>query len=363
MSISMTSRERVLAAFAYEEPDHVPVWLGASPEFRELMRDHLGLPDDEALSIYIGDDFRRVFATYIGPEEHSPAVSLRYPDATYRTPFGVERHGYGYGMPLNRPLRHADSVSDIHDFAWPDPKWQDVSRIREDILQYDGQYAILGGDWSPFWHDALDLLTFEKLSYMFYDNPEMVDTLLTHLVDYYLGVSRRVFEAAGDLMDIYFIGNDFGGQIGPLIGEKVFRRFFVPQLRRLTDLGHDYGLKVLLHCCGGFQPLIPAMIEAGLDGVQSLQPTCRGMDPADLKANFGGKILLMGGVDTQLLIEGTPELARAATRRVLDIMMPGGGFICSPSHDYLLPETPVQNVAALFETVKDFGSYNGIVSS
>jgi uroporphyrinogen decarboxylase len=112
-----------------------------------------------------------------------------------------------------------------------------------------------------------------------------------------------------------------------------------------------------MHCCGGFAPLIPAMIEAGLDGLQALQPTCRGMDPADLKAEYGGKIVLMGAVDTQLLIEGTPDQARAETRRILEIMKPGGGYICSPSHDYLLPETPVENVLALYETVREYGAY------
>jgi uroporphyrinogen-III decarboxylase len=260
-------------------------------------------------------------------------------------------------MPLNRPLVNAETVQEIHDYAWPDPAWMDVSHIREEVLQYSGQYAILGGDWSPFWHDALDLLTFRNLSYKMYDNPELVDALLQHLVDYYFEVSRRIFDAAADVIDIYFIGNDFGGQTGPLIGEKLFRRFFVPHLKRLADLGHDYGLKVLMHCCGGFAPLIPAMIEAGLDGVQALQPTCRGMDPADLKAGFGDKIVLMGAVDTQLLIEGTPDQARAETRRILEIMKPGGGYICSPSHDYLLPETPVENVLALYETVREYGAY------
>ncbi len=291
----MTSKERVLAAFNYEEPDHVPAWMGASPEFRELMRQHLDLPNDESLSVHIGDDFRRVYARYDGPVEFSPTENLNYPGATYRTPFGVERHGYGYGMPLNRPLVDVETVKDVHDYAWPDPDWMDASYIRDEALQYGGQYAILGGDWSPFWHDALDLLTFEKLSYLMYDDPELVDALLQHLVDYYFAVSNKIFEAAGDAIDIFFIGNDFGGQTGPLIGEKLFRRFFVPHLKRLADLGHDYGLKVLMHCCGGFAPLIPAMIEAGLDGVQALQPTCQGMDPADLKAEFGDSIVLMGG--------------------------------------------------------------------
>jgi uroporphyrinogen decarboxylase len=354
--MAITSKERVMVAFEHAEADRVPAWLGASPEFRELTRQHLGLEDDESLSVYLGDDFRRVFAAYAGPEESGPFYKLQ-PGATYRTPFGVERHGYGYGMPLNRPLVDATTLEEIHGYAWPDPEWMDVSHIRDEALGYGDQYAILGGDWSPFWHDALDLLTFSGLSYRMYDAPEFVDALLDHIVDYYFGVSQRIFDAAADVIDIFFIGNDFGGQTGPLIGDDLFRRFMVPHLKRLIDLGHDYGLKVLMHCCGGFAPLIPTMIEIGLDGIQSLQPTCRGMEPEKLKAEFGEHILLMGGIDTQMIIETDPESVRAETRRVLDIMMPGGGYAASPSHDYVLPETPIENVLAVYEVVGEHGGY------
>ena len=355
--MSMTSKERVLTAFNFDEPDRVPAWMGASPEFRDLARKHLGLEDDESLSVYLQDDFRRVFARYAGPAERSPTAKLTYPDATYRTPFNVQRHGYGYGMPLECPLEKAETVKEIHDYAWPDPAWMDVSHIRDEALVYKGEYAILGGDWSPFWHDAIDLLTFENLIYKMYDNAEMIDALMKHIVDYYVGVSARIFDAASDVIDIFFIGNDFGGQTGPLIGEKTFRRFLLPHIKRLIDLGHDYGLKVLMHCCGGFAPLIPSMLEIELDGLQALQPTCRGMNPADLKSQFAGKIMLMGAVNTQLLIEGTPDQARDETQRVLEIMKPGGGYICSPSHDYLLPETPVENVIAMYDTLREYGDY------
>jgi len=355
--MALTSKERAMTAFNFQEADRVPAWMGASPEFRDLARKHLGLNDDESLSLYLQDDFRRVFARYAGPEAHSPSSNLNYPDATYRTPFNVERHGYGYGMPLECPLVKAETVKEIHDYAWPDPAWMDISHIRDEALAFKGEYAILGGDWSPFWHDAIDLLTFENLIYKMQDNPELVDALMTHIVDYYVGVSTRIFNAAADAIDIFFIGNDFGSQTGPMIGEKMFRRFLLPHLKRLVDLGHDYKLKVLMHCCGGFAPLIPAMLEIGLDGLQALQPTCKGMAPADLKAQYNGKILLMGAVNTQLLIEGTPEQARDETRRVLDIMKPGGGYVCSPSHDYLLPETPVENVLAMYDTLREYGIY------
>ena len=355
--MTLTSRDRVMAAFAFEEPDQVPCWLGASPEFRELAQEHLGLADDESLSVYLGDDFRRVFAQYKGPERSSPTEYLENAAATYRTPFGVERHGYGYGQPLNHPLEHA-TLEQVHAYPWPDPAWMDASKITEEAAAWNGQYAILGGDWSPFFHDLIDLLGMEAFFYKMYDEPELVDAILGYVVDYYASVSQHIFDQAAAVIDIYFIGNDFGGQTGPLMGEKLFRRFMLPHLKRLVDLGHDYGLKVMMHCCGGFAPLIPLMIEIELDGLQALQPSARDMEPAELKAEFGDRMLLNGCIDTQhVLIEGTPDLAREKTRQVMDTMKPGGGYVCSPSHDYLLPETPLENVLTLYETVREYGSY------
>ena len=106
MSRQMTSRERVLTSLTHREPDHVPCWLGASPEWKALACAYLGLPDDESLLAHLGDDFRRVHSSYAGPQAAHPTANLSHPDATYRTPFGIERHGYGYGMPLEEPLKH-----------------------------------------------------------------------------------------------------------------------------------------------------------------------------------------------------------------------------------------------------------------
>jgi uroporphyrinogen decarboxylase len=356
--MAMTSRERVLVAFAHEQPDRVPAWMGASPEFRELARQHLGLGDDEALSVYIGDDFRRVYAGFAGPEELDPVKGLKCPGATYRTPFGVERHGYGYGQPFDHPLTNATTLREIHDYPWPDPAWVDPSGIRAQAWPWAGQYAILGGDWSPFFHDAIDLLGMETMLVKMYEAPELVDAVLAHIVDYYVGSSQRIFDAAADVIDIFFIGNDFGTQTGPIMGQALFRRFMLPHLKRMVELGHDYGLKVMMHCCGGYFPLIPLMIEIGMDGLQSLQPSARDMEPARLKETFGDRILFNGCIDTHhVLINGTPELVRARTRQVLEVMKPGGGYVASPSHDYLLPETPVENVITMYETVREYGGY------
>jgi uroporphyrinogen decarboxylase len=340
-----------LTTFAHEAPDRVPLWFGMSPEFQTNAKHQLGV-DDEGLLVRLGDDFRRVFATYAGPP-----VQLQAPDATYRTPFGVERHGLGYGQPICMPLAGA-TLREIHDYAWPDPAWMDVSQIRPAGLAYQREYAILGGDWSPFWHDAIDLLGMEDLLFKMHDEPALVDALLQHVVDYYFEVSRRIFDAAADAIDIFFIGNDFGSQFGPLVSPEWFARFLLPHLQRLIDLGRAYGLLVQLHCCGGFAPLLPLMIEAGLDAVHAVQPSCLGMDLARLKSEFGRQIVFNGAIDSHhALIKGTPDSVRAATRGVLQIMMPGGGYVAGASHDYILEETPLENVVAMSDAVREFGVY------
>jgi uroporphyrinogen decarboxylase len=234
----------------------------------------------------------------------------------------------------------------------------DVSAIRAEGRAWNGEFAVLGGDWSPYFHDLIDLFGMERFMTLMVDGPEVVAAAAERIVDYYLAVSRRIFEAAADAIDVFFIGNDFGTQNGPIVGEPMFRRFFLPPLRRLIDLGHAFGLKVQLHCCGGFAALIPCLIDAGLDALQSLQPDARDMAPARLKGLYGRDIVLNGCIDTHhLLIRGTPELVRREAKAVLEIMKPGGAYVASPSHDYLLPETQADNVLALYETIREFGGY------
>jgi uroporphyrinogen-III decarboxylase len=347
---TMTSRERVLASFEHQEPDRVPGWCGCSVEFWEKAKHELNL-NDEGLRVRFGDDFRRVFAKDCGPEFVLPE------GVTSRTVFGIERKGMGYGQPTSHPLADA-TVNEVHDYSWPDPLWMDVSNIKADAQVYSSEYAILGGDWSPFWHDAIDLLGMENLYIKMYTEPEIVDAVMKHLVDYYLNVSRRIFDAAGDVIDIFFIGNDLGSMNGPLLGPELFSRFILPHLKGLIDLGHNYGLKVQLHCCGGFAPLIPLLIEAGLDSLHSVQPCCAGMELQKLKSEFGDKIVFNGAIDSHhVLIEGTVQTVQEKTREVLDIMMPGGGYVAGASHDTILEETPVENVIAMFDAVREFGRY------
>ncbi len=349
----MTPRETVMSAFAHEEPDRVPCWCGASPGFLEKAQASLGV-DEEGFRLRIGDDFRRVTALWRDP---GPALAE---GATWRSPFGVERSGIGYGQPLAHPLAACmaagkPAMQAVRGHEWPDPSLVDVTGLRSQAMTWGGEYAILGGDWSPFWHDAIDLVGMEGLFFLMYDEAEAASLLFERVTDFYVASSERILEEAGDLIDIFFIGNDFGSTMGPLLGPDLFERFISPSLRRLCDLGHRHGLKVMLHCCGGYRPLIPLMLSDGLDGLHALQPRCAGMEPAALKRDFGHAVLLNGAIDTQMaILEGSPAIARAETLRTLDAMAPGGGYVAGPSHDWLLGETPLENVLALYDAIREW---------
>ncbi len=343
----MTSKERVLCTFRHEEPDRVPCWCGASPGFIDKAKAGLGI-DEEGFRRRIGDDFRRLTAPWSDP---GPPLSS---DSTWRSPFGVERSGIGYGQPLTHPLASAAPAA-FRDYPWPDADLVDVSKLRKEAAAWGGEYAILGGDWSPFWHDVIDLVGMEGIYYLMYDDPDAAGFLFERVTDFYAASSERIFEEAGDLIDVFFIGNDFGSTTGPLFGPELYERFIAPCIRRLTALGRRHGLEVMLHCCGGYRPLIPLLIRDGIDGFHALQPNCAGMAPAELKREFGGRVVLNGAIDTQrVLLEGDPSRAREETLRTLAIMAPGGGYIAGPSHDYLLEETPLENVIALYDAVREW---------
>lgn len=344
----MTSRERVAAAFAHKNPDRVPMWCGASPEFWTKAKASLGL-DDEQLRIRLHDDFRRI--------EPSDTLRQNRKGTWGTTVFGIEREGIGYGQPTSHPLAGA-TLDQIHAYAWPNPARMDASHLRANAESYKGQYAIMIGPWSPFFHDLVDMVGMENMYMMMYDQPEVLDAVVSHLVAFYFAVAERSFQAAAKQSDIFFFGNDFGSTMGPLMAPEQFERFFLPHMKRLIGLAHDFGLKTMMHCCGGVRELIPLMIGAGLEGLHAVQPSCRGMELAALKRDFGDKIVFNGAIDSQrVLIEGSVEFVRSQTRKVLDIMMPGGGYIAGASHDWVLEETPLENILAMYDTVLEFGRY------
>ena len=153
------------------------------------------------------------------------------------------------------------------------------------------------------------------------------------------------------------MGDDFGTQNGPIVSVPMWRRFFKRRFRDFIDLAHRFGIKVMHHTCGSVQALIPEFIDCGLDILQSLQPRAAGMDLGELKREFGKDIALHGSIDIQqTLPRGTPEDVRREVKARMDAGKPGGGFIICTAHN-IQPDTPVENVIALFDAYREFGGY------
>jgi len=146
------------------------------------------------------------------------------------------------------------------------------------------------------------------------------------------------------------MADDYGMQTGLQISPEMYRNYFKPRHKEVW--GHIHNLtdaKLYLHSCGAISELIPDWIEIGLNIIESLQPKAKGMEAEKLKRDFGGKIVLWGGLDVQeILPYGTPEDVDAEVKRIIDIFSPGGGYVFSPAH-VIQPDVPLENIFAMFD--------------
>jgi uroporphyrinogen decarboxylase len=147
-------------------------------------------------------------------------------------------------------------------------------------------------------------------------------------------------------------GDDLGMQSGPQVSPAMYREYFKPRERTMWQIVKQRAahLKIQLHCCGGVRELLPDLIDAGLDAINPVQITCRGMDPAGLKRDFGAQLAFWGGgCDTRdVLISGTPLQVKDHVRRLLEVWRPGGGFVFQQVHN-ILADVPSANVVAMYD--------------
>ena len=185
--------------------------------------------------------------------------------------------------------------------------------------------------------------------------PERAHAFLDELTEHHLANLERFLGAVGDSIDIVLFGDDLGMQTGPFISRNMYREFFKPRhsvmWKRAKQLAN---VKVMLHSCGGIYELMPDLIEAGLDAVNPVQTTCRGMDAARLKADFGTQMVFWGGgCDTQVaLATYSPEAVKKHVREQVRTMAPGGGFVFQQVHN-IMANVPPENIVAMFEAAQE----------
>lgn len=171
-------------------------------------------------------------------------------------------------------------------------------------------------------------------------------------------VIRRSLEAAKGLVDFIYVAEDLGIQNALLMSPATFRRFIKPWLRKMIDLAHSFDVKVLHHDDGAIRPLLPELIEIGIDILNPVQWRCTGMDREGLARDFGKSIVFHGAVDNQQTLPfGTPEDVKREVAENIRIFSNSRGYIVAPCHN-LQPNTSTANIVALYEAVREYGRTN-----
>ncbi|MGC8640895.1 MAG: uroporphyrinogen decarboxylase family protein [Isosphaeraceae bacterium] len=184
--------------------------------------------------------------------------------------------------------------------------------------------------------------------------PARVHRFLDKLVEMHLANLEQFLKAVGPYIDIVLFGDDLGMQTGPQMSPAMYREFFKPRhalmWRRAKELAN---VKVMLHCCGGVRSLLRDLIDAGLDAINPVQISCKGMNAAELKREFGKDLTFWGGgCDTQKILPlGTPDQVREHVREQVKILAPGGGFVFQQVHN-IMTNVPPENIIAMFNAVR-----------
>jgi len=170
----------------------------------------------------------------------------------------------------------------------------------------------------------------------------------------------KIYQAVGDRVAAVFVtGTDFGMQAGPFISPQTYRELYQPFHRRVNDWVHEHtAWKTFIHSCGSVMALIEDFIAAGFDVLNPVQCSAAHMDPVELKRRFGDRIAFWGGgADTQRTLPfGTPDEVRREVRERIRAFGPGGGFVFNTIHN-VQPQVPVENLLAMFETLREYGRY------
>jgi len=355
----MTSKERVRTVFAGGIPDRVPIDYEANPDIDARLKAHFGLaPDDrEGLRLRLGVDFRAIVAPYAGPRLHAE-VPDRMVDPEYGWHLRKIGHAAGaYWDYCDFPLKDADEA-EVAAWPLPSPDDYDYSHLEADCDAFPDHALYFGSAGLACIMNTAGFL--RGMEGMFLDlatdDPAGL-LLIDRIMDLHMEITRRALARIGDRIEFLWIGEDLGTQRGPLISRDLFLRHILPRHAPFFALAREYGLPVMMHTCGASSWAYEDYIALGLKAADTLQPEAAGMDPATLKARFGGRLVLHGCISTAGPVAfGSVSETVADVREKLAILMPGGGYCFSPTHA-LQDNSPLENVLALYETAHRYGWY------
>ncbi len=345
------------------------------------VRRELGLPEEDVKPDVWDrvkpslDVLEKLYCDFIWAGVRGPSTRRKFSFDldTYTDEWGVSFHkvrrpdgGYQFeirGSPIQEPTMEA-----IEQFPWPDPL--DPARYEgvADQIKYlyeTTDYAICARLGDNIWEQAN--YSVGQANWLMYvaTQPDFCVALMQRIAAIQKTIYLEGLKHIGQYLSLIRLGGeDFGTQQGPLISPHMFRTMVKPILKdvymavkeRLADLG-NYDCRLMLHSCGSVEPIINDFIEIGVDVLDPVHTRAKGMNALSLKQKYGDRISFHGGIDTQgVLPFGTEEEVVEETRRKLETLAPGGGYILCPTHN-LQADVSGQKVLRLVETGLEHGRY------
>jgi uroporphyrinogen decarboxylase len=381
-----TPRKRVELSLNHQQPDRTPVDFLAVPEIWEALIENQGItstgPDSsfydprwENLLKALEVDCRVIsYDQFPSPPEQMldqgssvawySSLGRSTPNRMWRQinpngeikdiwgrVFQVKENPFGAYEEISRyPLDNIQSSADCENHAWPDPDWWDFSGVLDLLAQLDQdqEYHLryrLGSVFEVAWQ----LRGMDKFLLDMAIDPQIPTAIMKRLTETYLEITARFLEAAGDRIDMVYFYDDVATQESLLISGAMWQEQIQPHHQKLVDLCKKHDLKVMYHCDGAIYPLLPNLIEMGIDVLNPVQADAKNMEPQRLKSEFGDKLAFHGGIDIiDTLPKGTPSQVQEEVKSRISTLGKGGGYIMASSH-HIQGDTPLDNIYAMYD--------------
>lgn len=351
---NMNHRERILAAIHHQPVDRIPTDIWATGEVWDKLRTHFRV--GSVIEIYDEldiDGIMGITPPYIGPVVRREGD---YHENEWGMGYRIQAYGTGaYDEQVRHPLAAAETIADLEAYPWPSPDWYDYGALPDLARKYPDRAIECGYTAVFYYHNLLRGLEQSLMDPLL--RPEFTRCLIQHLSDFFNEYHRRCFEATRGLVHVTQVTDDWGSQYGLLTSKKVFDEFYRTATQCAIDLAKAYVIHVFHHDDGDMRPLLPTLVDMGIDILNPVQWRCGNWDLAAIKAQFGGRICFHSAVDNQETLPfGTPDDVRHEVKWLLETLgSDRTGFIIGPCHN-LQPVTSVENILALYEAAREYGS-------
>lgn len=359
----MNSRERVLTALGHECPDRVPVTNRYTPEIAAQLAQIAGVSSGDSFDLEVALGHDMLCSREMGIVNTYDIWCNTQSGDEYVDDFGIVKKvvhydGGSYLEMVKHPLEDLDAWA---SYTFPDPDQQihvqkQYRSFGEGVRKYGKTHAIVGGVTCTILEGAEMLRGMSRLLMDLIDNEDFVNELFDKLMDYHFAVGKKLIQLGADIL---YIGDDAGTQQSMLLSPDIWRKFLKPRydylFREWRRIRND--IVFAFHTDGYVEPIIPDLVEIGLDILNPIQPEC--MDDEKLKREYGNRLSFWGGINVQKTIPfGTPAEVVAEVREKMRIYGDDGGFIISCAHNVQPHPRSIDNALIYYWAARNYGEYS-----